>query len=84
MAAGTPVLTARSSALLEVAGDAALLVDDPTRQDMLADALATLLTDAALRERLADQGRQRARLFPWSRTAGETMAVLAAVSSAAA
>ncbi len=83
MAAGTPVLTARNSALAEVADEAALLVDEP-RRDLLADALTTLLTDAALRERLSELGRQRARLFPWSRTASETMAVLAAVSSAAA
>ena len=83
MAAGTPVLTARNSALVEVAGDAALLVDEP-RRDLLADALATLLSDAALRERLSEEGRQRARLYPWSRTAAETMAVLAAVSSASA
>jgi glycosyltransferase involved in cell wall biosynthesis len=83
MAAGTPVLTARNSALAEVAGDAALFVDDPTREQ-LAGALVTLLTDAALKERLSELGRQRARLFPWSRTAAETMDVLAAVSSAAA
>ena len=83
MAAGTPVLTARNSALVEVAGDATLLVDEP-RRDLLADALTRLLTDAALRDQLAERGRQRARLFPWSRTATETMEVLAAVSSAAA
>ena len=83
MAAGTPVLTARNSALVEVAGDAALLVDEPGREQ-LADALAKLLTDAALRAQLGERGRRRARLFPWSRTATETMAVLAAVSSAAA
>ena len=78
-----PVLTARNSALVEVAGDATLLVDEP-RRDLLADALTRLLTDAALRDQLAERGRQRARLFPWSRTATETMEVLAAVSSAAA
>jgi glycosyltransferase involved in cell wall biosynthesis len=83
MAAGTPVLTARNSALVEVAGDAAMLVDEP-RLDLLADALTRLLTDAALRKQLAERGRQRARLYPWSRTAAETMSVLAAVSSAAA
>jgi len=83
MAAGTPVLTARNSALAEVAGDAALLVDEP-RRDLLADGLASLLSDTALRQRLAERGRERARLFPWNRTAAETMAVLAAVSSASA
>ncbi len=75
MASGTPVLTARNSALEEVAGDAALLVDEPTKE-ALADALTQLLTDEALRERLSELGRQRARLFPWSRTASETMDVL--------
>ena len=83
MAAGTPVLTARNSALEEVAGDAALLVDEP-RMDLLAGALAELLSDDALRQRLSERGRQRARLFPWSRTAADTMAVLAAVASASA
>ena len=81
MAAGTPVLTARNSALEEVAGDAALLVDEP-RVDLLAGALAELMSDDALRQRLSERGRQRAGLFPWSRTAAETMAVLAAVASA--
>jgi len=83
MAAGTPVLTARNSALVEVSADAALLVEEP-RRDLLANALTTLLTDAAVRKQLAERGRQRARLYPWSRTATETMAVLTAVSSAAA
>ena len=50
-----PVLTARNSALVEVAGDATLLVDEP-RRDLLADALTRLLTDAALRDQLAGGG----------------------------
>jgi glycosyltransferase involved in cell wall biosynthesis len=79
MASGTPVLTARNSALEEVAGDAALLVDEPTKE-ALADALAQLLTDEALRERLSALGRQRARQFSWERTAHATMDVLVAAS----
>ena len=81
MAAGTPVLTARNSALVEVAGDAALFVAEPGRAQ-LAEALTALLKDDELRARLSEQGRQRARRFPWSRTAEETMTVLASVSSA--
>lgn len=83
MAAGTPVLTARNSSLVEVAGDAALLVDEP-RRELLEDALTRLLTDAPLREQLAERGRRRAQLFPWSRTAAETMAVLEEAASTAA
>ena len=45
MACGTPVLTSTTSALPEVAGDAALLVD-PTDTNALAAALARLATDA--------------------------------------
>jgi glycosyltransferase involved in cell wall biosynthesis len=82
MAAGTPVLTARNSSLVEVAGDGALLVDEPSR-DALEEALARLLTDGELREQLAARGRERARQFPWSRTAAQTMTTLASASSTA-
>jgi glycosyltransferase involved in cell wall biosynthesis len=82
MAAGTPVLTARNSSLVEVAGDAAVFVDEP-RLDALEEALTGLLTDAGLRERLAVRGKERARQFPWSRTAAQTMTTLASASSTA-
>lgn len=71
MAHGVPVLSSRRSALPEVCGDAALLVD-PMNEEEIAEGLAQLIHDADLRRRLAGAGRARAALFPWSRTVEET------------
>ncbi|MGC8760104.1 MAG: glycosyltransferase family 4 protein [Bryobacteraceae bacterium] len=71
MAHGVPVLSSRRSALPEVCGDAALLVD-PLREDEIAEALAMMIQDESLRGKLAAAGRVRAAEFPWSRTVEET------------
>jgi glycosyltransferase involved in cell wall biosynthesis len=68
MASGTPVLTAETTALPSVAGDAALLVD-PTSVPAIARGLAALLADGDLRARLAAAGRARVRHFSWERNA---------------
>jgi glycosyltransferase involved in cell wall biosynthesis len=74
MAAGTPVIASRVGAIPEVAGDAALLVD--ARRPMeLAEAMATVLTDAGLRSRLVSRGRARARQFTWESVAERTLSV---------
>ncbi|MCS7222001.1 MAG: glycosyltransferase family 1 protein [Anaerolineae bacterium] len=73
MACGTPVITSNTSSLPEVVGDAALLVD-PYDVEAIAEALARLLEDAELRQRLREAGLARARLFSWERTARETVA----------
>jgi glycosyltransferase involved in cell wall biosynthesis len=65
MAFGVPVLTSNRSALLEVAGDAALLVD-PLSTDEIADGLRQLTQDEYLRADLASRGLLRAAQFPWS------------------
>jgi len=80
MACGCPVLTSRVSALPEVAGSAALLVE-PTSVDEIADGLARLWTDDAMRTRLAQRGIERARQFSWERSAAETVAVYDAALS---
>jgi glycosyltransferase involved in cell wall biosynthesis len=78
MAAGAPVIAARAGSIPEVAGDAALLVDARVPGE-LATAIETLLTDAALRERLIARGRARATLFDWDAVARQTLAVYDAV-----
>jgi alpha-1,3-rhamnosyl/mannosyltransferase len=77
-ASGVPVVTSTTTALCEVAGDAALLVD-PVDIDALAAAMASLLEDSALAQRLKEAGLARARVFTWERCAGETIAVLRAL-----
>jgi len=74
MASGTPVVAARTSAVVEVAGDAALLVD-PRDAAGLAAALRRLLHDQALHAQLVAAGRRRASVFSWQRTAAATLAV---------
>jgi glycosyltransferase involved in cell wall biosynthesis len=75
MACGAPVLTSATSALPEVAGDAALLVD-PADTAAIAEGLARLATDAALRADLRARGLARAAQFTWERCAEETLAVI--------
>jgi glycosyltransferase involved in cell wall biosynthesis len=73
-ASGVPVVTSTSTALPEVAGDAALLVD-PTDIDAIAAGMASLMEDSRLAERLRALGRARARTFTWARCASDAVAV---------
>ena len=74
MASGLPVITSNRSSMPEVAGDAAILVDPESVEDLTA-ALRQALTDDALRRDLAQRGLDRSRKFTWERTARETVAV---------
>lgn len=64
LAAGVPVLTSNVSALPEVAGDAAVLVDPRSRQEVRS-AMERLLLSPSLRAKLSHRGRARAREFTW-------------------
>ena len=75
MACGTPVLASATSALPEIAGDAALLVD-PEDTAAIADGLMRLRSDTVLRAELRERGLARASQFTWERCAQETLAVL--------
>lgn len=83
LACGTPVITANSSSLPEVAGAAALLVD-PRRPEQIVAAMAHLLTHDGLCERLRQAGPLQAARFRWESTARQTLAVLEAAGTAAA
>jgi glycosyltransferase involved in cell wall biosynthesis len=73
MAAGLPVICSAGSALSEVAGDAALLVE-PRDANALAHSIERLLDDATLALDLRARGRERCRVFDWDRTAAHTLA----------
>ena len=72
MACGAPVITSSVSAMPEVAGDAAILVD-PNCVRALADAMQSALKDCRLRHSLSKRGRERAQLFTWEQTARKTL-----------
>jgi glycosyltransferase involved in cell wall biosynthesis len=74
MASGLAVLTSNSSSLGEIAGDAAETID-PTDTDAMADAIRRLATDAALRRDRSERGLARAKMFSWTQTAREMLAV---------
>ncbi len=70
MACGTPVVTSNVSSLVEVAGNAALLVD-PLSVEQIASALTWLLGDEDLRARLIEEGHRQARRFTWDQSASQ-------------
>jgi glycosyltransferase involved in cell wall biosynthesis len=82
-AAGVPVLTSNVSSLVEVAGEAAVLVD-PTDVDAIASALTELVADEDLRAVLSAAGVARASRFTWEATARATAAVLREAASVTA
>ncbi len=79
MACGVPVITTRGGALPEIAGDAALLLDDPYDAAGMADAIERVLTDAGLRAELIHRGDDRVAAFSWERSAQQMLAVYESV-----
>ena len=65
MATGTPVIAARNAAIEELAGEAALVVDDFA----LPEAMLRLDRDERLCATMAEAGRRRAAEFSWRRSA---------------
>ncbi len=82
MACSVPVITSNVSSMPEIVGDpsassgqvAGILVN-PRDEVELADAMQRVLTDRALHDKLARDGRARSKSFSWERTARETLAV---------
>jgi glycosyltransferase involved in cell wall biosynthesis len=72
MAAGAPVLTSDNSSLREVAGDAALLCNPLSVED-IAGKLRQLIENRSLRSELVERGRTRAQRFTWQETARQTL-----------
>jgi glycosyltransferase involved in cell wall biosynthesis len=74
MARGVPVVTSAGSALREVAGDSALLVE-PADTTAIAAALNCLARDESLRSDLRNKGLLRAAGFTWTSAVDKTWAV---------
>jgi glycosyltransferase involved in cell wall biosynthesis len=74
MACGTPVITSNASSLLEVVGDAGMLVS-PSSVEEIANAMHRVLTDDDLRTQMSEKGLSRSRDFSWRRAAELTVEV---------
>ncbi|HET8569267.1 MAG TPA: glycosyltransferase family 1 protein [Candidatus Limnocylindria bacterium] len=79
LAAGTPVVGYRAGAVVEVVGDAGVLVseDEP---DALGDALVAVLGDPSRLDALRAHAKPRAASFSWDRAARDTLDVYRGVA----
>lgn len=75
MACGTPVVCSNATALPEVVGDAAVLVDPLDAEAITAETLR-VLDDAALQAELSSSGRARAAAFTWEAATAKAWQVL--------
>jgi glycosyltransferase involved in cell wall biosynthesis len=71
MACGTAVIAANVASIPEVVGDAALLFDPYSTEDLAAQ-LTRILDSASLRDRLVHLGHQRVQMFTWAQTIDQT------------
>lgn len=81
MACGIPVLTSNTTSLPEVAGDAALLVN-PDSVDEISAGIERLVYDETLRAELIAKGLERAKLFSWDAVAARVQVILDEVTKA--
>ncbi|MEO1051211.1 MAG: glycosyltransferase family 1 protein [Bacteroidota bacterium] len=79
MACGTPVITSNTSAMPEVAGDAAMLVD-PYEPEDIGAAMNLLLTDKQLYDTLVKKGFNRIVRFSYPEMARKTLSTYKSIS----
>jgi len=72
LASGVPLITSNTSSLPEVVGDAAIIVN-PESEEEIAESIRGLLSNEDLRRDLTDRGRKRASQFTWDRAAHEVL-----------
>jgi glycosyltransferase involved in cell wall biosynthesis len=75
MASGVPVLAGDCAAIREVVEGTGVLVN-PLDEKAIADGLAHLVSDVALRSELSAKGLERAKQFSWDVSARTTWDVL--------
>lgn len=80
MACGTPVITSNTTSLPEVTGDAAILIN-PNSYEEIGESLEKLLSNQLLRKELSEKGLKRAKKFSWAEAAKKTIEVYKEVLS---
>ena len=82
MACGTPVVTSNTSSFPEVAGEAALLVDPYSVED-ISSGIEKMTTDSQFSKQYVQKGLERSKLFSWKETARRTLQVYREIQGAA-
>ena len=75
MACGCPIITTRKASLPEVAGTAALYLENPDDPAELAILMGSMENDGKLRSELSEKSIRQAARFSWTNTAKLTMRV---------
>jgi glycosyltransferase involved in cell wall biosynthesis len=74
MASGVPVITSNTSSLPEVVGNAALLID-PESEEELRSAILKVTSAPTLQQSMSEKGLARATKFSWEQIARDTLKV---------
>jgi len=74
MSLGVPVITSNLSSMAEVAGDAALLVDPRSAED-IARAMGRIFEEPELRKKLVEKAEKRRERFSWQSCATRTLKI---------
>lgn len=74
MACSTPVIASNKYALPKVTGDAAVLAD-PASEEEIADAVVRVLASKQIRQGMIEHGFERSKPFSWEGCARETLKV---------
>ena len=72
MACGIPAITSKMTSMAEIAGDAALLVDQNDQKE-ISDAIELILKDETLALKYSCLGLERAKKFSWEKAASDTI-----------
>lgn len=83
MECGAPVVSSNAACLPEVYGPAALYFNPLSVSDM-AKAIARVLQDEKLRQKLIGLGKRQAKKYSWQKTARQTLAVYAQTAQSSA
>ena len=79
LASGAPIVTSNKFGLKELAGDAALLVD-PSSADEIANAALEVLSNDELSSKLRQKAQERAKVFTWDACTQKTLGLLEGIA----
>lgn len=81
MACGTPVISSNISAIPEIAGTGAILVD-PYNENAITEQLIKTESNSAYRAAAIDYGKQRVSMFSWEQTAQNVLRLYKSILNA--